>query len=32
MAGLFTIELNDGTSIPGTFQYYSGEVILVQLF
>jgi uncharacterized protein (TIGR03437 family) len=32
MAGLFTIELNDGTSIPGTFQYYSGEVILVQFF
>ena len=29
-AGLFTIELNDGTSIPSAFQYYSAEVILVQ--
>jgi len=29
-AGLFTIELNDGTSIPSVFQYYSAEVIEVQ--
>jgi uncharacterized protein (TIGR03437 family) len=29
-AGLFTIGLNDGTSIPSAFQYYSNETIPVQ--
>jgi uncharacterized protein (TIGR03437 family) len=29
-AGLFTIGLNDGTSIPSVFQYHSLETILVQ--
>jgi hypothetical protein len=31
-AGLFTIGLSDGTSIPGAFQDYSTEWILVQFF
>jgi hypothetical protein len=29
-AGLFTIGLNDGTSIPSAFQYHSLETILMQ--
>ncbi len=29
-AALFTVGLNDGTSIPSAFQYHSTEVILVQ--
>ncbi len=29
MAALFTVGLNDGTSIPSAFQYHSTEVILV---
>ena len=31
-AGLFSIGLNDGTSVPSVFRYHSLEVILVQFF
>ena len=31
-AGLFSIGLNDGTSVPSVFRYHSLEVVLVQFF
>jgi hypothetical protein len=30
VAAMFTVSLNEGTSIPAVFQYYSAESVFVQ--